>query len=122
MRAYYISYEFYYDDKLRGTYSYDTLTDCPPLAGEILGDDFERLWALAVEYGIRVPLCLWDKRGKRSMEIFDTFVRITPRNCKPWKLVINVEETTISMEKLMRYDADKVVRYIADILKNNGGF
>jgi hypothetical protein len=55
------------------------------------------------------------KKGERFIQHYDwLFKKITPKNCKPWKLIISSEETTISMEYLMRFNTEDVIKYLKE--------
>lgn len=59
---------------------------------------------------------MWEfKKGKPFLQFNDAlFARITPKNCKPWKLVITSKETDISMRELMTFDTEKVIQYLKE--------
>lgn len=115
MKTYSVNYKFYYDGVLCNDAN-DVLLLNVPCDEEIAGCNFNDLWNLCSEYAIFIPLSRWEfKKGKPFMQFYDALVsRITPKNCKPWKLVITSEETTISMEQLMRFDAEKVISYLKE--------
>ena len=115
MKSYIVSYKFYYDNKLLSCRTYTLLRETPR-EEEYSGADFEGLWDLTNKYSIDIPLNMWEfKKDKRFLQHYDWwFKKVTPKNCKPWKLTITSKETTISMERLMRFDTEKVIQYLKE--------
>jgi hypothetical protein len=115
MKSYLVTYKFYYDGELLRNRSYKQLRE-DPYEEEYSGTDFEGLWNLTSERLIDIPLGMWEfKKNKRFLQHYEwLFKKITPENCKPWKFTITSEETTISMNELMRYDTDKVIQYLKE--------
>lgn len=115
MKAYLITYKFYYDGELKSERCSTRLLEAP-CAEEISGDDFQGLWDLVYKYACFLQIGMWEfKRGKPFLQFNDAlFARITPKNCKPWKLVITSEEINLSMQKLMSFDAEKVIQYLKE--------
>lgn len=115
MKPYLITYEFYYNGEQEGFETSVQLLESPH-AEEIAGNDFDSLWDLNIKYGCILPLDTWTFKKGRALYLRDSFhgIKEWKNNCKPWKLVISSEETTISMERLMRFDADKVIQYLKE--------
>lgn len=115
MKAYLTTYKFYYDGELKAEYCSTQLLEAP-CAEEISGDDFQGLWGLVYKYACFLRIGMWEfKKGKPFLQFNDAlFARITPKNCKPWKLVITSKETDISMRELMTFDAEKVIQYLKE--------
>jgi hypothetical protein len=83
---------------------------------ELSGTDFEGFWNLKSDWPSMVPYeMITTKKGKRFLWAYDDiFGIVTPKNCKPWKFVISSKETTISMERLMRFDTESVIKYLKE--------
>lgn len=115
MKAYLITYKFYYDGKLKSEYCSTQLLETP-CEEEISGDNFQGLWGLVDKYACFLRIGMWEfKKGKPFLQFNDAlFARITPKNCKPWKLVIASKEIDISMQNLMSFDAEKVIQYLKE--------
>ncbi len=113
MKPYRITYEFYYDGELKDYQTHLQLLDASH-DEEISGTDFEGLWNLKLDYGPLVPLGAWQFKHK-FLQFPDAIIsRITPKNCKPWKLVISSEETTVSMDRLMQFNSEDVIQYLKE--------
>lgn len=115
MKPYLVTYKFYYDGELLSNRAHTQLRETPYEA-EYSGTDFEGLWDLTNKWSIEIPLNMWEfKKGKRFLQHYDwCFKKVTPTNCKPWKFVISSQETTISMDRLMRFDTEKVIQYLKE--------
>ena len=115
MKAYLITYEFYYDEELLRSRSYTQLRETP-YEEECVGTDFEDLWNLTNERSLDIPLNMWEsKKGKRFLQHYEWWLKkITPENCKPWKFTITSEEISISMDHLMHFDTNKVIQYLKE--------
>ena len=115
MKPYLITYKFYYDNELQSTRTSTNLLN-EPYEAECSGTDFEGLWDLTYEWSTMIPFNMWEfKKGKRFLQHYDClFKTITLKNCKPWKFTITSEETTISMERLMRFNAELVIQYLKE--------
>lgn len=116
LKPYRLTYEFYYDGELRYYNNVSVRLLELPISEEYAGTDFEGLWDLTYKYAAMMPLCMYEfKKGKRFLESHNAIIRrITPKNCKSWKLVITSKETTISMERLMKFDSDEVIQYLKE--------
>ena len=115
MQTYLTTYKFYYDGELKSKHCSTQLLETP-LEEEMAGDDFQGLWNLVDKYAFFLHIGMWEfKKGKPFLQFNDAlFARITPKNCKPWKLVITSKETDISMRELMTFDAEKVIQYLKE--------
>lgn len=115
LKPYLTTYKFYYNGELKKNY-YSTKLIEEPYNEKISGTDFEGLWDLVYKYAFTIPISMRESReGHKFLQFHDAvFARITPKNCKPYKLVITSEETTITMNELMKYDTEKVIQYLKE--------
>lgn len=115
LKPYLTTYKFYYNGELKSRCCYTKLIE-EPYNKEISGTDFEGLWDLMCKYAFTIPINMWEFRKGHKFLRFNgaVFARITPKNCKPYKLVITSEETTITMNELMKYDTEKVIQYLKE--------
>jgi hypothetical protein len=115
MKPYLVTYKFYYDGELQSARTSTQLRESP-YEEEYAGTDFEGLCDLIYKWQAMIPFNVWElKKGKRFIQHYDwLFKSINPKNCKPWKFTITSEETTISMNELMRYDTNKVIQYLKE--------
>jgi hypothetical protein len=115
MKAYLVTYKFYYDNELQSCHCSTQLRDAP-YEEEYSGTDFDGLWDLIYKWAAMTPFNLWEfKKGKRFIQHYDWwFKKITSENCKPWKFVITSEETTISMQELMHFKTETVIQYLKE--------
>ena len=115
LKAYRVSYTFYYDGELLSDHCSTQIRETP-YEEEYSGADFDSLWNLFDGWAMMIPFNAWEfKEGKRFFQHPDwLFKKITPKNCKPWRLTITSKETTISMNELMRYNTDTVIQYLKD--------
>lgn len=117
MKPYNVTYEFYYDGKLENTEYYTLLLE-EPINKEIAGTDFDTLWNLRCEGRcFVVNWCRYERKKGRAFGRYDAFfchVHEWKNDIKPWKIVVTSEETTISMERLMEFDTDKVIQYLKE--------
>lgn len=115
MKPYCVTYSFYYDGKLEKTLGTILLLE-EPLNEEYSGTDFDGLWGLTHEWSTNIPFERIElKNGKRFLWPYNKiFGRITPKNCKPWKLVISCRETTLTMKELMWFNTEDVIQYLKE--------
>ena len=115
MKPYLVLYNFYYDGKIEGAHSSVQLRE-EPYEEEYAGTDFDGLWDLTYKWAMVMPLGMWEfKKGKRFLERYNkSCSNITPENCKPWRFTITSHETTISMERLMQFDSEDVIKYLKE--------
>ena len=116
MKPYLVTYHFYYNDKLKKVRTHTQLLD-KPFHKIYSGDSFDGLWDLKNEHPSMIPYDMCEfKEGKRFLWPYDRIFtgHITPKNCKPWKLTITSQETTVSMRELMNYSTETVIQYLKD--------
>lgn len=117
LKAYSVTYKFDYDGVREHTESHTMLLE-EPLNEEISGTDFDTLWNLRYEKGYFVINWAGYERQKgRAFGRWDAFfchVHEWKNDIKPWKIVVTSEETTVSMERLMKFDTDKVIQYLKE--------
>ena len=115
LKAYMVTSKFYYDGELLSEHCFKRLSETP-YEEEYSGTDFDGLWDLSYNYSALTPFNAWEfKKGKRFLQHYDwLFKKITSKNCKPWKFTITSEETSVSMNELMKYDTEKVIQYLKD--------
>lgn len=115
MKPYLVTYDFYYDGELYRSTNYTRLLE-EPYKDECVGEDFDSLWGFVYNHPGQTPFDMWEfKKGKKFLQHYDWFFKkITPENCRPWKFVVTSEETSISMDRLMDFDSDKVIQYLKE--------
>lgn len=115
LKAYLVTYTFYYDGELLNQRCSTQLREAP-YKEEYSGTDFDSLWDLFDGWAMMIPFNAWEfKEGKRFFQHPDwLFKKITPKNCKSWKFTITSEEITISMDELMRYNTETVIQYLKE--------
>lgn len=115
MKAYLITYKFYYDNELYSTRHSTQLRETP-YEEEYSGIDFDSLWDFTYEWAAMIPFDMYtSKKGERFLQHYDWFFKkITPDNCKSWKFVITSQETSISMNELMKYNTESVIKYLKE--------
>jgi len=115
MKPYLVTYKFYYNGKCKSIRANTMLCESPGEGMEYSGADFEGLWNLSRKYAWLIPLYVCEtKKGKKSLCIDGELNSITPKNCKPWKFVISIQETIISMERLMQFNTEDVIQYLKE--------
>lgn len=108
LNPYNVTYKFYYDGVLENT-EYATFLLEEPMETEISGEDFDGLWNLKCRYPSVIPWCRYERKQGRAFGRWDALfchIHEWKNNIKPWKIVITSKETTVSMERLMRFDTD----------------
>lgn len=115
LKAYLVSYTFYYDGEILSDRCSTQIRETPH-EEEHSGTDFDGLWDLTYGWAMMVPFNAWEfKKGKKFLQHPDwLFKKITPKNCRPWKLTITSQERTISMEELMKHSADQCIQYLKE--------
>lgn len=115
LKPYNVTYKFYYDDELyiNGCYT-DLLNE--PREEEISGNDFDSLWDFTYNHPAMTPFNMWEfKKDEKFLRHYDwVFKKITSKNCKSWKASITSDEITISMERLMKFNAELVIQYLKE--------
>ena len=119
MKPYLVVYNFYYDGELINCYSSTQLLETP-CNEEFFGTDFEGLWDLQQKWASIIPLNAGEsKKGKKYLQFYNKFSHVTKNNCKPWRLTITNCETSVSMESLMKFNSEDVIRYFKERGMNN---
>lgn len=114
MDAYKITQVFYYDNELKSSYSFSTITDSP-LNKVIKGSDYEGLYKLKQDFPSAIPLQVYTIKRKQFMQFYDSlFSIITHKNCKSWKLEFSSRKIDISMRELMSFNTDDVIKYLKE--------
>lgn len=114
LKPYLVTYDFYYDDELVCSRNYTHLLETPRVE-EISGNDFDGLCKFIHEHPSLTPFNIWEFKRTKFIQHYDwLFKRITPKNCKPWKLVVDSKETTISMDRLMSFNSESVIQYLKE--------
>lgn len=116
LKPYNVTYKFYYDGVCENT-EYATLLLEEPLNKEISGTDFDGLWNLRCEGYYVINWARYERKKGRAFGRWDALfchVHEWKNNIKPWKIVITSEETTVSMERLMQFNTDKVIQYLKE--------
>ena len=114
LKPYRITYKFYYDGELQHTSICTQLLEVP-YEEEISGNDFDGLCKFIHEHSSLTPFNIWEFKRTKFIQHYDwLFKRITPKNCKPWKLVVASKETTISMDRLMSFNSELVIQYLKE--------
>ena len=114
MKPYIVTYKFYYDGEWKSTHSSTELLD-EPCDEEISGSDFNSFLDLYQKYSAVLPFNEWKLKKGRAFYFYDSFCGIKEwKECKHWSFVISSKETSISMERLMRFDTEKVIKYLKE--------
>ena len=116
LKAYLITYKFYYDGELEYRTTSTQLRDSPYEA-EFSGDDFDGLWNLYQKHPLVFPFNAYEWKKGRYLEFYDSMfrgIKEWKNNCKPWKLVATSREITVTMKELERFDADDVIQYLKE--------
>ena len=115
LKPYNVTYKFYYDGELCRESCHTALLN-EPREEEISGNDFDSLWDFTYKNPTMTPFNMWEfkRRGKFLQNCDWWFKKITPKNCKSWKLTITSTETTISMERLMNFKTELVIQYLKE--------
>lgn len=116
LKPYNVIYKFYYDGVRENTECHTLLLE-EPLNEEITGTSFDELWKLK-DAGYWV--INWDRHKRKKGRAFGRrdalfcHVHEWKNNIRPWKIVITSEETTVSMERLMKFNTEKVIQYLKE--------
>lgn len=116
LKPYRITHKFYYDGKFETSDSYTTLLE-EPIDKEIAGDDFDSLWKLKLEYPWLIPWARYERKKGRAFGRWDALfchAREWKNDIKPWKIIVTSEETTVSMERLMKFKTEDVIQYLKE--------
>ena len=115
LKPYSVTYKFYYDGELYRECCHTHLLN-EPQEEEVSGNDFDSLWDFTYKWPTMTPFNMWEfKKGEKFLQHYDwLFKKITQKNCKHWKFTITSTETTVSMERLMRFDTELVIQYLKE--------
>lgn len=116
LKPYKVTYKFYYDGVRENTECHIYLLE-EPINKEISGTDFDTLWKLREAGYCVINWAQYERKKGRTFGRWDALfchVHEWKNDIKPWKIVITSEETTVSMERLMQFDTDKVIQYLKE--------
>ena len=115
LKAYLVTYKFYYNGKEEGYFNSVQLLK-EPFTLKFSGEYFSGLWDLVKKYPAVIPAAPWEfKKGKKFIELYNhAFFTINEKNCKPWSFEVSCEETDISMRKLMEFNVEDVIEYLKE--------
>ena len=116
IKAYKVTYKFYYDGKHEHT-ERATLLLPEPIEDEWSGTDFDSLWAFKCNYPSVIPWSRYERKKGRALGHWDAFsccVHEWKNDVNPWKVVATSEEVALSMDELMRHNADSVIQYLKE--------
>jgi hypothetical protein len=124
MNTYLRTMEFEIDGKVTNSESWVVLVDEKDAALETVvdgqGKTFASLWDyMQTSYnGLNVPANLWTRAfwsNKRRIEFFTkTKTWIEDGTERPWSVTYSDEPYGVSMERLMKFDADRVTQYLQE--------
>lgn len=116
LKPYDVTYKFYYNGVCEDTTTIKHLLE-EPFDDEISGTDFDRLWNFKCEFPSVIPWSRYERKKGRVFGRQDALfchVHEWKNDIKPWKIVITSEETTVSMERLMRFNTELVIQYLKE--------
>ena len=116
LKAYKVTYKFYYDGKHEHT-ERTTLLLGEPMEEEWSGTDFDSLWNFKCKYSCVVPWSRYERKKGRALGRWDALschVHEWKNDIKPWRVVATSEEVALSMDELMRHNADSVIQYLKE--------
>lgn len=109
------NYTFFYGNKVCGQCVNKRLCDELPPTESFSETDFDGLWNLKRKYAAAIPFIDYEYKNKKHLQSSDSlFRKITEKNVKPWELVIRHSEISVSMEELMTFDSEDVVKYLRE--------
>jgi hypothetical protein len=124
MNTYLRVMEFEIDGEVARTESWFILTDEKDAALETVVDGYGKTFASLWDYmgtdgkGLNVPANRWEKvfwSKKRRIEFFtETKTWIDNGTERPWSVMYIDKLHSVSMERLMKFDADKVAKYLTE--------
>lgn len=119
IKPYLVTYKFFYNEELRYHECFTELLEEGVEKHTVISGtsvDFKKLCALKENYNSILPLHAGILKNGESFLQFndDLFSRITSKNCRPWKLSIDVIGTTLTIKELFRYDSEKVIQYLKE--------
>lgn len=117
LKPYNVTYKFYYDGACENI-EHATLLLEEPMNTEISGTDFDTLWNLKCNgYSCIINWGRYERKKGRAFGRWDALfchVHEWKNDIKPWKIVITSEETTVSMERLMKFKTEDVIQYLKE--------
>jgi hypothetical protein len=116
LKPYSVIYRFYYDGVRENTECHTLLLE-EPLNTEISGTDFDTLWKLRDEGYWVINWGRYERKRGRAFGRWDALfchVHEWKNDIKPWKIVVTSEETTVSMERLMKFKTEDVIQYLKE--------
>lgn len=116
LKPYSVIYRFYYDGVRENTECHTLLLE-EPLNTEISGTDFDTLWKLRDEGYWIINWAQYERKKGRAFGRWDALfchVHEWKNDIKPWKIVVTSEETTVSMERLMKFKTEDVIQYLKE--------
>lgn len=124
MNIYLRTLNFSIDNKIVKTECWEVLIDDKDALIEKIidgqGTTFDSLWDyMGTAYkGLNVPANRWERAfwpKKRGIEFFVKVKTWIDNGIeRPWKITMYDEPYSISMSRLMKFDADKVAQYLAE--------
>ena len=122
MNTYLRVMEFEIDGKIARTESWVVLIDDKDAMLEVVvdghGKTFNSLWDYMMDNGLIVPANRWERAfwsNKRRIEFFTkTKTWIDNGTERPWSVMYIDQPHLVSMERLMKFDADKVTKYLTE--------
>lgn len=116
LKPYNVTYKFYYDGVLENT-EYATLLLEEPIMTEDSGTDFDGLWNFKCMFPSVIPWSRYERKKGRAFGRWDALfchIHEWKNDIKPWKIVVTSEETTVSMEHLMKFKTEDVIQYLKE--------
>ena len=116
LKPYNVTYKFYYNGVCEHIEHITHLLE-EPFENEISGTDFDGLWNFQREFPSVIPWSRYERKKGRAFGRWDALfchVHEWKNDIKPWKIVVTSEETTVSMERLMKFNTEKVIQYLKE--------
>lgn len=122
MNTYLRVMEFEIDGKVTKTESWVILVDEKDAKLETVidghGKTFDSLWDYMTENGLIIPANRWERTfwsKKRNIKFLTkTKTWFDDETERPWSVMYIDQPHSVSMEKLMKFDADKVTQYLTE--------
>lgn len=117
IKPYVTTYKFYYNNKLKRSVRFTELLEESLSKDEtISGISFESLCELKEKCNLFLRLIEKKNKNNEIFLAFDDvlFLRITSKNCKPWRLEIKSTETEVTMKELFWFKSEKVIQYLKE--------
>lgn len=116
LKPYNVTYKFYYDGVRENTECHTYLLE-EPRNEEISGTDFDTLWNLRNEGYCVINWAQYERKKGRAFGRWDALfchIHEWKNDIKLWKIVVTSEETTVSMERLMKFKTEDVIQYLKE--------